>query len=111
MEYAKNENENSLLIKIGSYCIVSLLISWNMPKKIKIKSSLLIGSYCIGFLSTPLWGGDLLSFCGVEYGKNENEKSLLIKIELAFYPLLSGEDISSHHVALNMAKMRMKSPF
>ena len=48
---------------------------------------------------------NLLLSCGVEYGKNENEKSLLIKIVLAFYPLLSGEEISSHFVAWNMPKM------
>ena len=48
---------------------------------------------------------NLLLSCGVEYGKNENEKSLLIKIVSAFYPLLSGEEISSHHVGWNMPKM------
>ena len=102
--------KSSLSIKIGSCCIgvrafYPLLsgeeISSHLvdcAKKIKMKSAIWKNWIILYQLFYPLLPqrGYLFSSCGVEYAENENEKSLLIKIVSAFYPLLSGEEISSH---------------
>ena len=93
----------------------SLLILWNMQNKIRMKSSLSIkiGSCCIGFLSTSFRGGDLFSSCGI--CQKIRMKSAIWKKWIILYQLFIHfslrKEISSHLVAWNMPKMRMKSPF